>query len=69
MTALEKALALDKQTSASVHENLDQIFGALVDFRERNPQTFKLLCANSGDLTLADAIQALAQTLEVLELG
>ncbi|WGV29144.1 hypothetical protein [Halotia branconii] len=65
--SLEKALVADNQTSVSVHENLDQIFGMLVDFKERNPQTFKFLCDNSGDLTLGDAIQALAQTLDVLE--
>ncbi|MEA5506867.1 hypothetical protein VB735_27965 [Halotia wernerae UHCC 0503] len=50
-----------------VHENVDQIFGMLADFKERNPQTFKFLCDNSGDLTLGDAIQGLAQTLDVLE--
>jgi hypothetical protein len=69
MTTLEKALLSDNRASASVHEELDQIFGALADFKERNPLSFNFLCANSGDLTLGDAIQALAQTLEVLEEG
>jgi hypothetical protein len=62
MTTLEKALSVDKRTSISVHEDLDQIFGALADFKERNPLPYEFLCANSGDLTQGDAIQALAQT-------
>jgi hypothetical protein len=33
MTTLEKALFSDKRASATVHEELDQIFGALADFK------------------------------------
>ncbi|MFH7024048.1 MAG: hypothetical protein ACHBN1_01230 [Heteroscytonema crispum UTEX LB 1556] len=65
---LDKALYLDSRTRESVHEELEQIFNSLVDFQEHNPLVCKFLCANKRDLSLADAIQALAQTLEVLKL-
>ena len=59
---LQKALSLDKRTAEEVYEDVDKIWGALTDFKERNPQMYKYLCANGRNLSLADAIQALAQT-------
>lgn len=64
---LDTVLYLDSQTRESVHEQLEKIFNSLVDFQEHNPRVYKFLCANKRDLSLADAIQALAQTLEVLK--
>jgi hypothetical protein len=64
---LNDALNLDGAAGAKVLEDLDNIFGLLADFKQAYPHAYKYLCANSGDLTLGDAIQAVAQTLEVLE--
>ncbi|BAY93766.1 MULTISPECIES: hypothetical protein [unclassified Tolypothrix] len=64
---LDKALCLDSQTRESVNEELEKIFNLLVDFQEHNPRVYQLLCEYKRDLSLADAIQALAQTLEVLK--
>ncbi|BAY95268.1 MULTISPECIES: hypothetical protein [unclassified Tolypothrix] len=63
---LDKALYLDSRTRESVHEELEKILNSLVDFQEQNPGVYQFLCDNKRDLSLADAIQALAQTLEVL---
>ncbi|MBD2215368.1 hypothetical protein H6G27_37030 [Nostoc linckia FACHB-104] len=65
---LDKALYLDSRTRESVHEELEKIFNSLVDFQEYNPRVYQFLCERKRDLSLADAIQALAQTLEVLKL-
>ncbi|QIR37135.1 hypothetical protein HCG51_10625 [Tolypothrix sp. PCC 7910] len=64
---LDKALYLDSRTRESVHEELERVFNSLVDFQEQNPRVYQSLCAHKRDLSLADAIQALAQTLEVLK--
>lgn len=64
---LEKALATDNHDLETVHEQLENIWSALIDFKEQNPQVFKFINENGGELTLADAIQALAQALDVLE--
>jgi uncharacterized protein YerC len=63
---LDKALYLDSRTRESVHEELERVFNSLVDFQEHNPRVYQFLCDRKRDLSLADAIQALAQTLEVL---
>lgn len=63
---LDKTLYLDSRTREYVHEELEKIFNLLVDFQEQNPRVYQFLCEHKRDLSLADAIQALAQTLEVL---
>ncbi|MBW4617189.1 MAG: hypothetical protein KME21_28940 [Desmonostoc vinosum HA7617-LM4] len=66
---LEQALTSDNRTGSEVLLGLENIFDALVEFKNTNPQTFEFFCANSGESTLTDAIGALAQALEVLEEG
>ncbi|BAY66797.1 MULTISPECIES: hypothetical protein [Calothrix] len=63
---LDKTLYLDSRTRESVHEELEKILNSLVDFQEHNPLVYQFLCDNKRDFSVADAIQALAQTLEVL---
>jgi predicted component of type VI protein secretion system len=64
---LDKVLYLDSRTRESVHEELEKIFNSLVDFQEHDPRVYQLLCEHKRDFSLADALQALAQTLEVLK--
>lgn len=64
---LEQALLSDNTSLNEVHQELEKIWGALTDFRERKPQIFNYLCSQSKDVNLADAVQALAEALEILE--
>ncbi|BAY11033.1 hypothetical protein [Calothrix sp. NIES-2098] len=62
------ALTQDRRTGAGVKEDLARIFDTLVDFQHRNPEVFKTLCEESpGDVTLADALDAIASACDALE--
>lgn len=64
---LDKAMYLDSRTREAVHEELERVFNSLVDFQEHNLRVYQFLCEHKKDFSLADALQALAQTLEVLK--
>lgn len=65
-STLEQALAADGRCCCTVLEELQEIWGKLIDFKNENTQTFEFLCTG-GDVTLADAMQALAEASNLLE--
>ena len=62
---IERVLAVDNLSSEEAHSKLGGIYQLLINFQQDYSATYQYLCANAGDLTLADAVQAIALCVEL----
>lgn len=63
--SLERVLVKDRLSREEAYSKLGRIYQLLTDFRVSYPATYEYLCANAGDVTLADAVQAIADCVEL----
>jgi hypothetical protein len=63
--SIDRVLAADRLSREEAHSKLGGIYQLLMDFQRDYPATYQYLCANAGDVTLADALQAIAGCVEL----
>lgn len=63
--SIERVLATDRLSKEEAYSKLGGIYQLLINFQQDYPATYQYLCANALDVTLADAIQAIADCVEI----
>jgi hypothetical protein len=63
--SIKQVLAADRLSKEEAYSKLGGIYQLLINFQSDYPATYQYLCANALDVTLADAVQAIADCVEV----
>lgn len=62
---LTEALTADRLSTEEAYSKLGAIYELLRDFQQSYPATYQYLCAQGQDVTLADAMSAIALCVEI----
>ncbi|BAT56583.1 hypothetical protein NOS3756_55950 (plasmid) [Nostoc sp. NIES-3756] len=62
---LNKALTIDGISQQQARSELVEISGLLAKFQQSYPTTYQYLCTQGQDATLGDAIQAVAESINL----